>query len=239
MVEPESAGRREDVLERAHDEYVRRQRRLETDESLRDSNVRIRERTARHYARMLDRAGLLPLGARRVIDVGCGDGEFLIRCRRDWGHSGEGLAGIDLMEDRIEALAGAMPELDLRTGSADALPWPDASFDLAHQSMLLSSVLDEALREAIAGEMRRVVRPGGWVLWYDFIWNPLNRATVGMPKRRIRACFPGWSTVQRKRISLAPPLARPLLRVSGRLVGALEACKVFNLWHLALLQKPL
>jgi ubiquinone/menaquinone biosynthesis C-methylase UbiE len=238
MSEPESTGRREQVLERAHDEYARRQHRLETDEHLQHSNVRIRERTARHYTQMLQGAGLLPLEARRIVDVGSGDGDFLMRCRRDWGHSGEGLAGIDLMEDRIKALGRAAPELDLRTGSADALPWPDASFDLAHQSMLLSSVLDGALREAIAAEMRRVVKPGGWVLWYDFIWNPLNRATVGMPNRRIRACFPGWSMVKRKRISLAPPLARPLFRVSGGLVAALEACKVFNLWHLALLRKP-
>ncbi len=238
MTEPESPGQRNDVLQRAHDEYARRQRRLETNERLRRSNARIRERTARRYARVLDRAGLLPLGERRVVDVGCGDGDFLVRCRRDWGHSGEGLAGIDLMEDRIEALGAAMPELDLRTGSADALPWPDESFDLAHQSMLLSSVLDEALREAIAAEMGRVVKPGGWVLWYDFIWNPFNRATVSMPMRRIRGYFPGWSVLERKRVSLPPPISRPLLRVSERLVGALEACKVFNLWHLVLLRKP-
>lgn len=239
MVEPQSAGGREDVLERAHDEYARRQQRLETDAHLRHSNVRIRERTARQYARMLDRAGLLPLGARRIVDVGCGDGDFLLRCRQQWGHSAEGLAGIDLMEDRIETLAETLPEADLRTGSADALPWPDATFDLAHQSMLLSSVLDEALREAIVAEMRRVVKPGGWFLWYDFIWNPLNRATVGMPMRRVRACFPGWSVMFRQRVSLAPPLARPLLRVSERLTGAIEALKVFNLWHLVLLRKPL
>jgi len=239
MTEPGSAGRREEVLERAHDEYARRQQRLDTDEDLQHSNVRIRERTAGHYGRVLERAGLLPLEARRIVDVGCGDGDFLVRCRRDWGHSGKGLAGIDLMEDRIEALGAALPGLDLRTGSADALPWSDASFDLAHQSMLLSSVLDEVLREAIAAEMRRVVKPGGCVLWYDFIWNPLNRATIGMPKRRILACFPGWSVVHRKRISLAPPLARPLLHVSEKLAGALEACKIFNLWHLALLRKPL
>jgi len=238
LVESESPSQRHDALQRAHDEYARRQRRLDTDEVLRRSNSRIRERTARRYARVLDRAGLLPLGERRVVDVGCGDGDFLVRCRRDWGHSGEGLAGIDLMEDRIEALGVAMPELDLRTGSADALSWPDESFDLAHQSMLLSSVLDEVLREAIAAEMRRVVKPGGWVLWYDFIWNPLNRATVGMPMRRIRGCFPGWSVLERKRVSVAPPIARLLLRVSERLVGVLEACKVLNLWHLALLRKP-
>ncbi len=190
------------------------------------------------YGRLLRDSGLLPLGARRVLDVGCGEAEFLLRCRETWGHEQAGLCGIDLLDERIGALRRIVPGADLRCGGADELAWPDESFDLIHQSMLFSSIPEESLRRAIASEMRRVTRPHGNLLWYDFVWNPINRATIGMPLKRVMSYFPDWGLVGRRRITVAPPIARGLSRFSDRLVDALEACRIFNFFELILLRKP-
>ena len=102
-----------------------------------------------------------------ILDVGCGTGSQL-RFLGSLGARAQALHGVDLMPGRIERAREAGPAgLDLRVGSADQLPWPDASFDLVSQFTVFSSILDAGLRGRVAREMVRVLRPGGHVLWYD------------------------------------------------------------------------
>ena len=64
-------------------------------------------------------------------------------------------------------------EIDLREADAQALPFPDASFDTVVCTLSLCTVPDE--RVAI-GEMWRVLRPGGQLLLLDHIgsrWWPV------------------------------------------------------------------
>ena len=230
---------RERVLEEARREYRQRDaRRRDFSEERRRADRAIHLRTMDAYAACLKAAGLLPLGARSVLDVGCGRDDFLIRCREQWGQEKGALCGIDLMDDRVEEMRRTAPYLDVRCGGADRLAWPDGSFDLVHQSMLLTSVLDADMRAAIASEMGRVTKPGGHVLWYDFVWNPGNRATVGMPLRRVRELFPAWQVLHGRRITLLPPLARRLARLPEALIRGLEAARLLNPFLLVLLRKP-
>lgn len=98
----------------------------------------------------------------RVLDIGAGSGYFLHRLLE----YGAGEAhGIDLMEERIAEGRRRYPTLDLRAGSATALPYSDSEFDLVTQFTCLSSILDDDVRLAVAREMRRVAR--GWVLSFD------------------------------------------------------------------------
>jgi len=227
------------ALDEIRDRYHERdERRRNFTEARRRADVGIRRRTASAYDRLLRAGGLLPLGARRILDIGCGEADFLQRCRRTWGQQQAALCGIDLLQERVEALQRAAPYLELRCGGADTIPWPDASFDLIHRSMLFSSIREESLRRMIASEMGRVTRPHGHLLWYDFVWNPTNRATVGMPLKRVMSHFPGWALVGRRRVTVAPPIARALSRLPERLITALEACRFLNLFELVLLRKP-
>jgi hypothetical protein len=59
-----------------------------------------------------------------------------------------------------------------------------------------------------------------------------------MPLKRVMSYFPDWALVRRRRITVAPPIARGLSRLSERLVGLLEACRILNLYELVLLRKP-
>ena len=57
-------------------------------------------------------------------------------------------------------------EVDLREADAQALPFPDASFDTVVCTLSLCNIPDD--RKAVA-EMKRVLRPGGWLLLLDHV----------------------------------------------------------------------
>lgn len=97
----------------------------------------------------------------RILDVGCGFGLETLRLARLTGPGGA-VSGIDksagfIAEARRRAQQAGL-SIGFEVGDADALPYPDRSFDHARAERLLI-YLSEPSR-AVA-EMRRVVRPGG------------------------------------------------------------------------------
>jgi SAM-dependent methyltransferase len=121
----------------------------------------------------------VPLAGTRVLDVGCGTGYFLHRLC-EYG-AGECL-GIDLIEDRIAVGRERYPVLELRVGSATALPYGDGEFDLVTQFTCLSSILDDEVRLTAAREIRRVAA-GGWVLSFDMRGLRLRAPTLRRQKQ--------------------------------------------------------
>jgi ubiquinone/menaquinone biosynthesis C-methylase UbiE len=113
--------------------------------------------------RALDRSGLMLAGS-RVLEVGCGAGYFANRFTE---YGAASAAGIDLMEDRIRIGRERYPHLELVAGDAGALPWDDASFDLVTQFTCLSAIFDQGVRERVAAEMWRVLRPSGVICSFD------------------------------------------------------------------------
>lgn len=138
--------------------------------------------------RMLARAGV-ELHDARVLDVGCGLGlEFANLLR--WGAGVEGLFGIDLMHERLRA-ARVRSGAGLARASAAALPFADACFDLVCQNVVFSSIIDAATRRDTAAEMQRVLRPGGWLLWYDaFRARGADPHFRAVPRAEVEALFP-------------------------------------------------
>jgi len=121
-------------------------------------------REARIRAAALDVAGLSP--GERVLDVGCGTGTLALAARRRVG-SGGAVHGVDAAAEMVARArtkaqrAGLDVAFDVAT--AQALPFADASFDVALCTLALHHLPDHARGTALA-EMRRVVRPGGRVL---------------------------------------------------------------------------
>ena len=160
----------------------------------------------RALAGALRRRGCLPWGERRALDVGCGGGWWLRTLLR-WGARPEQLAGIDVLPEAVNASRLIHPSVLVARASAHQLPFPDGSFDLVSQFTVLSSILDEEMRRRVIAEMRRVLRPGGLLLWYDFTVNPTNRDTRGISAREAARHLAG-SDRDVRRVTLAPPLTR-------------------------------
>jgi ubiquinone/menaquinone biosynthesis C-methylase UbiE len=190
-------------------EYERRAREIPGDfYSLgRPGNLLLHQQTVRSCIQALHRANLYPLHGRRVLDVGCGVGTWLLEFAQ-WGADPEKLAGIDLMPARLQTARERMPQADLRGGSASDLPWEDESFDLVSQMIVFSTFADPALKRTAAREMLRVLKPGGAILWVDMrVDNPANREVRGLRKAEIRELFPDCS-LRLAPALLAPPISR-------------------------------
>lgn len=153
-----------------------------------------RERVA---LQLIAEAGL-ELPALRVLDVGCGFGlEFVSLLR--WGARPEALIGVDLLHERLRAARDMSPAA-LVQASGTALPLRDASVDLVCQNVVFSSIVDEPARRATAAEMQRVLRPGGWLLWYDaFRSRARDPHFRPVPRAEVEALFPAvrwtWRTL--------------------------------------------
>jgi SAM-dependent methyltransferase len=121
-----------------------------------------------------------------VLDVGCGSGILTDELARRLG--GGSVAAAD-PSPLVEACAARVPEADVRTAPAEALPWPDDSFDAALAQLVL-----HFLEEPVVGlaEMRRVVRAGGVVAAcsWNFKEMPLLR-TFWQAARTVVPAAPG------------------------------------------------
>lgn len=211
-------------------------------------NLFFTQQRVRHALALLGREKALPLRGKRVLEVGCGGGGWLPAFEA-WGVRRGDLAGIDLDEERVARARrlmsadrdedGAMlaPGADVRLGDASALPWDNAVFDVVVQSTVFSSVIDAAMKWSIAGEMLRVLKPGGFILWYDFRYNnPWNPHVRGVGWREIKSLFPDCRQ-RLRRATLAPPLARRLVPLTWIGSLALEGLRFLNTHYIGLFRK--
>jgi SAM-dependent methyltransferase len=90
----------------------------------------------------------------RLVDIACGSGLAVELARL----RGAGCAGIDASPRLIAVARDRNPDADLRVGDMHALPWPDASFDVATSFRGIWGTTPEAL-----AEVYRVLVPGGRV----------------------------------------------------------------------------
>lgn len=110
--------------------------------------------TASLRAHLFQKAGLATTD--RILDLGCGTGallaDFPARTR---------LHGLDLSLPAVQQAHSHAPGAALVCADGLSLPYPAATFDLCFCHFVLLWVADP-LR--VVAEMRRVTRPGGWVL---------------------------------------------------------------------------
>lgn len=132
------------------------------------------------------------------LDAGCGNGAFtevlIARC------APAAVIGVDPSEGQL-AFARGRPGAkgaEFRIGDAQALPFPDNSFDAATMALVLVFLPDPA---KAARELARVVRPGG--IGATYMWEFPD----GFPPAPLAAAM--------KDLGLTPPV-RPSVEVSKR-----------------------
>ncbi|MBU6421478.1 MAG: methyltransferase domain-containing protein [Gammaproteobacteria bacterium] len=96
----------------------------------------------------------------KILDVGCGTGEFTWRCAELFPRAQ--VLGIDVLPQQVEYArrrhSALAPRLEFHQGDAFALALPDDGFDLVACRHMLQSVPEP---ERIIAELIRVTRPGG------------------------------------------------------------------------------
>ncbi len=93
----------------------------------------------------------------RVLDVGCGTGNYARALQEATGCAVSGVEPSDQMRLRAERAATWAA---LLAGSAETLPFPDSSFDLVYSTDVIHHVGDRA---AYFAEVSRVLAPGGLI----------------------------------------------------------------------------
>lgn len=184
---------------------------------------------------VLKARGLSVLQDKKVLETGCGTGQWLREFIR-WGACPDRMAGIDVLPERVSEAKRLCPEgIQIHCGNAAKLPFNNASFDLVVQFTVFSSILDPTIKQTLAREMLRVLNRGGLILWYDFFANnPSNTDVRGIRKGEITSLFPGCS-VKLHRVSLAPPVARFLAPYSWLGCYVLERLRVLNTHYLGVI----
>ena len=181
----------------------------------------------------LERAGLAErrrrlLAAARgdVLEIGAGTGSNIP-------HYPEAVEALVLVEPeepmarRAERrLAGSGRRGRVVQASAESLPFADGSFDTVVCTLVLCSVADPP---AALGELRRVLRPAGRLLflehvradeaklarWQDRLWRPWRRLACGCycNRRTVAAIEDAGfrlEELERGELPKAPPIVRPL-----------------------------
>ncbi|HEV2688867.1 MAG TPA: class I SAM-dependent methyltransferase [Bryobacteraceae bacterium] len=116
-------------------------------------------------------------GDERVLDAGCGRGAVLTMVGK---HLPRGSAiGVDIWSKRDQsgncleaternlAAEGVHKHCKAVTGDMRAMPFPDASFDLAVSSLAIHNIFGRAGRRQAVAEIARVLKPGGRVAIAD------------------------------------------------------------------------
>jgi ubiquinone/menaquinone biosynthesis C-methylase UbiE len=118
-------------------------------------------REAERRVRELD-----PQPGERLLDVGCGNGAAALRLARMLGLD---VVGVDVDPEQIGAATLAAvntPGARFVVADASDLPFPSGHFDIVYTNKTTHHVHD--WQQAIA-EMARVLKPGGHLLYNDFV----------------------------------------------------------------------
>ena len=166
-------------------------------------------------------------GTERILDIGCGTGELLARIAAKYPTAR--LAGLDPVPDMLEVARDKLrPDVDLRVGWANDLPWPESTFDVVVCCNMFHYITHpvEAVRE-----MERVLRPGGTIVITDWCDDYLACRVCNVYLRLT-------SKAHYKTYRQAECIS--LLRQAGHAHASVERYKISWLWGLmtATAEKP-
>lgn len=171
---------------------------------------------------VLARHDYFPLWDKQILEIDCGSGDML-QTMIDVGALEENIHGVERIPRLVAELRRRYPRAHLFCEPFDRLDFHDARFDLVVCSDVFSRMAGTAQAENLAREIRRVLQPGGAVIWYDARYPQPGRSFAGAVRRgEIRRLFRRSDVVVRT-CTLLPSVASRLGPFSERIYPLLAA----------------
>ena len=159
----------------------------------------------------------------RVLDVGCGDGEFAVELTK----RGATVVGIDASAEMIDAAKALSKsqnaDIAFQVAMAEHLPFPAEQFDVVTAITILCFVDDAA---PVFREIARVLRPRG-----RLVIGELGKWSTWAAGRRLRAWL-GSRLWRRGRFRTANEL-RALAEEAGLIVKTVRGAVYYPRWGIA------
>jgi ubiquinone/menaquinone biosynthesis C-methylase UbiE len=124
-----------------------------------------------------------------ILDIGCGTGNNTDLLQKHGAIRGHRVCGLDPSEGMLAKARGKNALVDLRPGSGEHIPWPDAAFDFAYLTDVIHHVLD---MQAMFSEIHRVLKPDGLACIVTQSHNQIE-------SRPIVRFFPGTASIDKRR----------------------------------------
>ena len=135
-----------------------------------------------------------------MLDVACGTGDLSIEI---FEHAGADVVGVDFCRPMLDLARQKARPIDFVEGDALGLPFADQTFDAVTIGFGLRNL---SSAEAGLGELRRVLKPGGWVAILEFSQPTARgfRALVSFYYARVLPRFGGFLTGSRSAYEYLP-----------------------------------
>lgn len=191
----------------------------------------------RTFIRWIKCSGLTPVRDKRLLEIGCGSGDNLLQFLT-LGFQPENLVGNELLEERAFNARHLLPAAtQILIGDASTVDLEEESFDIVLQATVFTSILDDSFQQKLANHMWSMVKPGGGILWFDFVFNNPNNPDVrGVPIRRICELFP-QGNIKTWKLILAPPISRRVTKIHPNLYILLNLMPFLRTHVLCWIQK--
>lgn len=121
------------------------------------------------------------VSGRRVLEIGCGEGEFAVNLQRRGAIVIAADPSWSMLAAAQEHARNANCPIDLVQAKGEQIPFESSSFDVVLAKTVLCFVGDG---QPFVSEMARVLRPGG-----RFVIGELNKWSSWAAQRRLRAWF--------------------------------------------------
>jgi len=111
-----------------------------------------------------------------ILEVGCGAGLFtsLLKNKKNQ------VYGVDFSKGMIKVARKNNPSVKYKIASADKLPFADNSFDIVVAAMLFHHLEVQNVLTPSLGEMKRVLKKGGYLCVLDHSGNFFSKSTLAI-----------------------------------------------------------
>ena len=173
-----------------------------------------------------------------LTDMGSGYGFNILEFLR-MGFMPCNISAIELLKDRFDKLKKIIPnDVNLYNLNAINAPIANSSQDIVFQSAVFTSILDEKYKQTLAKNMWDWTKPGGCILYYDFIYNnPKNKEVKGVSIKEIKELFPDGNLKYKKKVTLAMPISRKVCSIHPSVYNVLNIFPFLRTHVLCIIEK--